>query len=98
MAMTTERWMAAISLALCAACAGGKDSVDITKPVTGAEASNAEKAYNRGLQERKDKNYLEATRFFESARGSRYKPRTCSIKTSVAMNRSWSGTYARKAT
>ena len=67
--MTTRKWLA-ICLALCAACAGGKDSVDITKPVTGAEASNAEKAYNRGLQERKDKNYLEAVRYFEYVRNN----------------------------
>ena len=72
--MTTKQWMAAVpaavSLALCAACAGGKDSVDISKPVTGAEASNAEKAYNRGLQERKDKSYLEAVRYFEYVRNN----------------------------
>jgi outer membrane protein assembly factor BamD len=70
MAMTSKHWTAAISLALCAACAGGKDSVDLTKPVTGAEASNADKAYNRGLQERKDKNYLEAVRYFEYVRNN----------------------------
>ena len=68
--MTSKQWMAAISLALCAACAGGKDAVDITKPVTGAEASNAEKAFNRGVQERKDKNYLEAVRYFEYVRNN----------------------------
>jgi outer membrane protein assembly factor BamD len=70
MAMTTKQWMAAVVLALCAACAGGKENVDITKPVTGAEASNAEKAYNRGLQERKDKSYLEAIRYFEYVRNN----------------------------
>src|SRR5882762_11792528 len=72
--MSFRQWMAAvpaaISLALCAACAGGKDSVDLTKPVTGAEASNADKAYNRALQERKDKNYLEAVRYFEYVRNN----------------------------
>jgi outer membrane protein assembly factor BamD len=66
----SSRWMAAVFLALCAACAGGKDNVDITKPVTGAEASNAEKAYNRGIQERKDKNYLEAVRYLEYVRNN----------------------------
>jgi outer membrane protein assembly factor BamD len=72
--MSFRQWMAAVpaavSLALCTACAGGKDSVDISKPVTGAEASNAEKAYSRGLQERKDKNYLEAVRYFEYVRNN----------------------------
>ncbi|HKC61900.1 MAG TPA: outer membrane protein assembly factor BamD [Myxococcales bacterium] len=62
--------MGAVFLALCAACAGSKDNVDITKPVTGAEASNAEKAYNRGLQERKDKNFLEAVRYLEYVRNN----------------------------
>ena len=55
--------------ALCA-CAGGKDSVDITKPVTGAEASNAAKAYEKGIQEKKDQNPIEATRFFEYVRNN----------------------------
>ena len=64
------RHLTAICLALCAACASGKDNVDITKPVTGAEASNAEKAYNRGLQEKKDKTYLEAVRYFEYVRNN----------------------------
>jgi outer membrane protein assembly factor BamD len=56
-------------LAACA-CAGGKDSIDITKPVTGAEASNAAKAYEKGMQEKKDQNPLEATRFFEYVRNN----------------------------
>ena len=68
--MIPRQWIAAVGLALCAACAGGKDSVDLTKPVTGAEAANAEKAYNRGLQERKDKNYLEAVRYLEYVRNN----------------------------
>ena len=56
--------------ALCA-CASGKDAgVDITKPVTGAEASNAAKAYEKGLQEKKDQNPIEATRFFEYVRNN----------------------------
>ncbi len=68
--MIPRQWIAAVGLALCAACAGGKDSVDLTKPVTGAEAANAEKAYNRGMQERKDKNYLEAVRYLEYVRNN----------------------------
>jgi outer membrane protein assembly factor BamD len=66
--MSFRRSMAGVFLALCGACAGSKENVDITKPVTGAEASNAEKAYNRGLQERKDKNYLEALKYLEYVR------------------------------
>jgi outer membrane protein assembly factor BamD len=53
---------------LLAACAGGKDSLDITKPVTGAEATNAERAYKRGLAEKADKNYIDATRYLEWVR------------------------------
>ena len=63
------RAAAILSLVL-AACAGGKDGVDITKPVSGAEASNAEKAFNRGQQERKEKNYLEAVRYYEYVRNN----------------------------
>ena len=58
---------ALLLLAVCA-CAGGKDAIDITKPVTGAEASNAAIAYNKAMQEKKDQNYLEATRLFEYVR------------------------------
>jgi len=68
--MTSNRTIAAVVLAACAACAGSKDNVDITKPVTGAEASNAEKAYRRGLSEMKDKNYLEAVRYLEWVRNN----------------------------
>ncbi|MFL5250661.1 MAG: outer membrane protein assembly factor BamD [Myxococcales bacterium] len=53
---------------LLSACAGGKDSLDITKPVTGAEATNAERAYKRGINEKADKNYIEATRYLEWVR------------------------------
>jgi len=55
---------------LLAACAGGKDSLDITKPVTGAEATNAERAYKRGINEKNDKNYIEATRYLEWVRSN----------------------------
>jgi outer membrane protein assembly factor BamD len=57
-------------MAVMAACAGGKDAVDITKPVTGAEASNATRAYEKGLEEKKSQNYLEATRYFEWVRNN----------------------------
>ena len=56
-------------LSLCG-CASGTGGVDITKPVTGAEASNAAKAYEKGLQEKKDQNPMEATRFFEYVRNN----------------------------
>jgi outer membrane protein assembly factor BamD len=52
------------------ACAGSNPGVDITKPVTGAEASNAAKAYEKGVQEKKDQNPLEATRYFEYVRNN----------------------------
>ena len=60
----------ALLLAATCACASSGPSIDITKPVTGAEASNAAKAYEKGLQEKKDGNPLEATRFFEYVRNN----------------------------
>jgi outer membrane protein assembly factor BamD len=55
--------------ALCACAGGGKDAgIDLTKPVTGAEASNAAIAYNKALQEKKSENFVEATRLFEYVR------------------------------
>src|SRR3954469_17658591 len=65
--MRSTKASALLLAALCA-CAGGKDSIDITKPVTGAEASNAAIAYNKGLLEKKDQNYIEATRLLEYVR------------------------------
>ena len=68
MRSTTGR---ALLFATLCACAGGKDAgVDITKPVTGAEASNAAKAYEKGMQEKQDQNPMEATRFFEYVRNN----------------------------
>src|SRR6267154_4865501 len=67
MRSTTAR---ALFLALLYSCASTKEGVDITKPVTGAEASNAAKAYERGMQEKKDQNPMEATRFFEYVRNN----------------------------
>jgi len=60
----------ACAAVLLAACAGGKDSIDITKPVTGAEATNAERAYKRGINEKNDKNYIDATRYLEWVRSN----------------------------
>ena len=60
----------ALLFSLLCACASGKDTVDITKPVTGAEASNAAKAYEKGMQEKKDQNPMEATKFFEYVRNN----------------------------
>jgi len=68
--MTNRRGILALCLATCVACAGNKDNLDITRPVTGAEASNAEKAYARGLQEKKGKNYFEAIRYLEYVRNN----------------------------
>jgi outer membrane protein assembly factor BamD len=61
----------ALSLSLpLLACAGGRDSIDITKPVKGDAATNAEKAYARGMEERHSASYLEATRYFEFVRNN----------------------------
>ena len=59
-----------LSAALLSACAAGKENVDVTKPLTGAAASDAAKAYEKGMAEKKDKNYLEATRYFEAVRNN----------------------------
>ena len=59
-----------LSAAVLFACASGKNGVDLTKPLTGAAASDASKAYDKGIAEKKDKNYLEATRYFESVRNN----------------------------
>lgn len=54
----------ACALLLCA-CAGAKEDIDITRPITGDAATNAEKAYRRGLQEKDNSTYQEAIRYFE---------------------------------
>jgi outer membrane protein assembly factor BamD len=69
-AMGGNRTLFLLCAALLAACAGGKDSIDITKPVTGAEATNAERAYKKGITEKNDKNYIEATRYLEWVRSN----------------------------
>jgi len=58
-------------------CASGsKDTIDITKPVdatkpvTGVEASNAEKAYRKGLEEKSSSNFIDATKYFEYVRNN----------------------------
>lgn len=58
------------ALWLLCACAGGKNNIDITKPLTGTAASDASRAYEKGAAEKKDHNYLEATRYFEAVRNS----------------------------
>src|SRR5436190_11037052 len=65
--MTGRKKISFLAAVLLCACAGNKD---ITKPITGAAASDAGRAYEKGVQEMKDKNYLEATRFFESVRNN----------------------------
>jgi outer membrane protein assembly factor BamD len=52
------------------ACASNKSNIDITKPLDTKEASNAQKAYERGMLEKKDQNVMEATRYFEAVRNS----------------------------
>src|SRR4051812_32999250 len=57
---------AALMGAALVACAGsGAESVDITKPITGDAATNAEKAFRKGEAERKIANYIEAIRYYE---------------------------------
>jgi outer membrane protein assembly factor BamD len=69
--MVTMTWNAALKTealvlsALLLGCASKKNDVDITKPVSGVEASNAGKAYEHGLSERKEQNPVEAVRYFE---------------------------------
>ena len=50
------------------ACAGA--STDVTKPLNASAASDAAKAYDKGMLEKKEKNYLEATRYFEAVRNN----------------------------
>src|SRR5260370_40411132 len=54
-------------IALCAACA--KDKFDVTKPAA-VNASGISLAYEKGLKEMKDQNYLEATGIFEYLRNN----------------------------
>lgn len=63
-----KRWTASVLVTLLCACAGGKS--DITKPLSQEATSDAAKAYNRGMQEKADSNYLEATRYFETVRNN----------------------------
>jgi outer membrane protein assembly factor BamD len=42
-----------------------KETTDLTKPVTGAAATDAGKAYEQGMKERREQNFGEATRLFE---------------------------------
>src|SRR5260221_8061885 len=66
--MTGRKKIFFLAAALLCACAGGNK--DLTKPITGPAASDAGRAYAKGVQELKDKNYLEATRFFEAVRNN----------------------------
>ena len=63
---TFQAGCAAIALAaICGCAAGNAESVDITKPITGDAATNAEKAFRKGEIERKSANFIEATRYYE---------------------------------
>ena len=69
--MMTSKSSAALVLVLAlAACAGGGTNIDITKPVTGEAASNAQRAYQRGVEEKKSSSFIEATRYFEWVRNN----------------------------
>ena len=61
------RWILRTSVAaLLCACAGGK--TDVAKPVNPVTASDAAKAYDQAMIEKRDKNYVEATTYFEVVR------------------------------
>src|SRR5277367_6460259 len=61
---------------LLGACASNKEAfdinkpIDLTKPVTSAEASTAEKAYKKGIEQKSGSSYVEATRYFEYVRNN----------------------------
>ena len=65
-----KRLTASILLLLAVACGGNKTAVDLTKPLDAKETSNAARTYQRGMEEKKDQNYLDATRYFEAVRNS----------------------------
>jgi outer membrane protein assembly factor BamD len=72
MAMTTRSRISALLVAATAACGGGsnKQIADLTKPVTGPAANNAERAFKDAAREKQDQNYIEATRLFEYVRNN----------------------------
>jgi outer membrane protein assembly factor BamD len=65
-----RNWILSTLLVAGAVACASKEKIDVTKPLSGATASDAAKAYNRGMQEMKDKNYLEATAFLESVKSN----------------------------
>ena len=71
MTTTYSRTASVLLAAAVGACAGGgKDAVDLTKPVTGEASRSAERAYQQGLEEKRVQNYLEGTRYFEYVRNN----------------------------
>jgi outer membrane protein assembly factor BamD len=68
--MNTSKTISLLCSLLLAACAGSKENIDITKPVTGEAATNAQRAYTKAQQEKKDSNFIEATRYFEWVRNN----------------------------
>ena len=59
-----------LSAAALCACASSKPVVDPTKPLAAAAVSDASKTYDRGLREKKDQNYVEASIYFEAVRSN----------------------------
>ena len=58
-------------LVLLAACSSfNKNAIDATKPLDAKDTSNAARAYERGMEEKKDQNVVDATRYFEAVRNS----------------------------
>lgn len=59
--------LCALALGGCATAKGGETS-DLTKPITGEAASDVAKAYQRGLDEKRLGNYIDALRYLEYVR------------------------------
>jgi outer membrane protein assembly factor BamD len=78
-------------------CAG--ETIDVTKPVTGEAATNAEKAYKRGEEERKSSNWIEATKLFEYVKNnfpySQYSPLSELALADMAFDRDENETAAK---
>jgi outer membrane protein assembly factor BamD len=65
-----KRSTASLCVLFLAACSGNKNNIDPTKPLDTKEASNAQRAYEKGMLEKKDQNPIEATKYFEAVRNS----------------------------
>jgi outer membrane protein assembly factor BamD len=67
-AQSRSRWFLTLAFCALAACASGKDAAELTKPVTGEAASDVAKAYEKGLEGKRQGNYVDALRYLEYVR------------------------------